>query len=335
MSHSDRMVLQTAGVNDVWHYNEIHLDSSARDSGTNDEPQFFLPRPLNDVLAFKVLSAEIPFSYYLLHDDNNAARFTFYDVLGGTTPYVTRTLALQIPNGSYSCPEDLGAAWEKEMNQAASELNSPPAFKYKVAFAGATGSFTVSAVDASGNPLSPANNTTDPAFHGLSFFFPTTASGESIAAFFGCQPDKVYGNVDLGGDVNAYTYSVSTDLCNITGSNYLQLFSNLGNRLSTNFLSNGSTTSSPPVIARIPVNAAPFDIITYKDLNPSMMFDVGMTQIQNISLSLRLGRSEDHVLHLNEQPWSVVLMVLTQRDTTVGRHVYPDDQASRKRIRVR
>lgn len=325
MSHSDNLVLQTAGVNDVWHYTELHLDSSARDAGTNDEPEFILPIPIHDVMGFKVLSAEIPFSYYLVHDHNSLAEF--YVNYNGTV----QTHSFNIPNGSYGSPEELAKTWQDLIN-----ANVNTSFQYVVDFRPTSGTFAVYAQTSNGTRLRPGD---DPNFHGLLFRFPTGPNGESCGPIFGCFPGRNYGSVheEPADHPPGSLYEVHTELVNLTGPNYLQLFSNLGNQLSNKLLVNGSSTSSPPVIARIPVNAGPFEIITYKDPNPGYLFDTSLSQLQNVQLSLRLGRDENHPLALNNQPWSVVLMVLSQRETTAGRHVYPSDgrNPNNKRIRVR
>ena len=342
MSHSDRLVLQTAGVNDVWHYNELHLDSSARDAGSNDEPVFNLPVPIHDVMGLKVLAAQIPFSYHLIHDHNNTCTFYLYQNPG--TPQAT-PFTLTIPPGTYTDPYDLAQVWQDEMNRVAAE-NVTQHWTYAVYFHPRTGTLEVFAKKLDGQKMTwqsnqgPTVGITDPAdlFHGIAFSFPQDPNGESCAAMFGCQPNVVYGEIKLddptGPTAQQYVYEIFTDLINLTGPNYLQLFSNLGNKLSNNLLLNGSTTASPPVIAHIPVNTDPYEVIDYRDPNPSFLFDTSLSQIQSIQLSLRLGREENHILHLNNQSWSVILIFLTQRETTAGRHVYPDE-SSNKRIRVR
>lgn len=344
MSQSASVVLQTAGVNDIWHYNELHLDSSARDGGTNDEPTFVLPDPLHDVMGVKVLSAHIPFSYYLVHDDNNSFLFTFWSDQAATG-HRLQTVPLSLSPGSYSTPDDCAQSLADDINaawiafwQAPNRTTQPP-YLYAVRFHPSIGAFELYAtklVNGIPTPVTVANN--DCGFQGLSFQFQVGLTGESCAPVFGFQPSVVYGSVMddpvTTDNANEVTYSVIGKLVNLAGPSYLQLFSNLGNRISNRLLVNGTTTSSPPVLARIPVNAPPYGTISYTDPNPSFAFDVGLSQLQNISLSLRLGRQETHPLHLNDQAWSIVLLVLTQRDTSAGRLVYPPEGGN-KRIRVR
>jgi hypothetical protein len=68
------------GLNDTYQYNEICLDSldsngvSSNGSSTLDWPTFEIGGKNNvaNVAAFKVLSAEIPFSYYVFSSENNS-----------------------------------------------------------------------------------------------------------------------------------------------------------------------------------------------------------------------------------------------------------------------
>jgi hypothetical protein len=66
MASTDRLPLvQTQGVNDLWEYHELHLDSAARDGGSNCTPSFTLPSPLHRVVGYRVLSVVVPYRYPL------------------------------------------------------------------------------------------------------------------------------------------------------------------------------------------------------------------------------------------------------------------------------
>lgn len=104
MSAAGNEIIQTPGVNDVYEYNEIHLDSTQRDAGTNDHPFFDLHIPLSAVLGLKLLSAQIPWTVYNVVADgptqNNVYRTS------GTTRFV--------PPGFYDAPQLLAALKSNE-----------------------------------------------------------------------------------------------------------------------------------------------------------------------------------------------------------------------------
>lgn len=69
-------VLQTQGINDVYEYNEIHLDSRQADNrGEPDgqtHPRFAITPPIPFAIGVKVLSAQIPFSWDIVTPTNNS-----------------------------------------------------------------------------------------------------------------------------------------------------------------------------------------------------------------------------------------------------------------------
>lgn len=80
--------VQTSGINDIYEYQEVHLDSGKRDSGDNNHPYFVLHPVIQKVLAVKVTSAEIPLTHYNVNTTNN----TF--VMGAAT--------IVLPTGNYT-----------------------------------------------------------------------------------------------------------------------------------------------------------------------------------------------------------------------------------------
>lgn len=328
MSHDENTPVQTAGVNDIWRYNELHLDSAARDAGTNDEPTFHLPVPLQNVMGIKVLSAQIPFSYYVLEDDDTAITLWTSQVINNQRTLNPNPVTLHIPAGTYGDADYLASTLQNTLNSAVQGAN----YRYAVQFQPAAGQMKIYATKtADGSEITQTSDTGDTTFYGVMLQFPSSPSGGSLAQVLGMSPDAVYGNIPADNTTQP-AYSVNTGFLNLTGPQYLQVYSNLAQRLSTTFLTNGSTTPYPPVIARIPVNVNPFQTITYTDANPAMFFDTTLDRVQTVNLSLRLGRREDNALSLNGVPWQIVIMVLTQRDTVLGRHTH--DDKGRKRVRV-
>jgi hypothetical protein len=119
---------QTGGINDVFAYKEIQLDSHQRDAGTNDEPVFYLAPAIHNVLAIKVVAAQIPFSYYVFDDHNN--RFVLVDPSG------THDVAL--PTGNYDAI--------KLANTLMAVLNAAsPTHGYFASYSAVNGKLTVTA----------------------------------------------------------------------------------------------------------------------------------------------------------------------------------------------
>lgn len=100
--------LQTSGVNDVWSYREIHLDSSARDGGSNESPVFSLSVPLHDVLAFQVLRVHVPHGYSTVNSRNDKVSIGINVNDYGAVP--PTAVVARIPHGVYKDPLSLAQA---------------------------------------------------------------------------------------------------------------------------------------------------------------------------------------------------------------------------------
>lgn len=82
------------GVADVLRYNEWHIDSSELTYGTINKPTFNLQREFNNIIGFKVIECQIPFSFYIFQSGRNA--FTL------TEPTSSATGTATIPPGNYT-----------------------------------------------------------------------------------------------------------------------------------------------------------------------------------------------------------------------------------------
>jgi hypothetical protein len=293
--------LQTAGVNDVYEYNEIHLDSVARDAGTNDEPVFVINPPFDNVLGIKLVSAQIPFTYYVFDDTNGS-----FQILPGADPAQARTVTL--PPGNYTVTS-ISAPLTAALGAATGDT-------YSFIYSGATGRFTL-------------RSTTGQVF-ALAFGSDAGDDGVTNPRLWlgfagGINPSDASGNL-----VAPYT-------ANITGPNYLYVTTSFGGRISRNIRVNGGSTPEAPAIAKIPVTVNPYGLITYTDPSGSYAFDMSNGQVQNLKVGLMFGHTLQKV-RMNGSPWSLVLHVLTQRDTTVSRRVTDKGEGAntgQKRIRVK
>lgn len=294
---SDQPV-QTAGINDVYEYNEVHLSSFQRDSGDNDHPQWNLQPELHSVLGVKVLSAQIPYSFYTIVDSGSARNNVLNITQDAGLPAV-----ITLPPGSYSA------------NQLADALQDVANNAFHVPVLGVTwdirnGKYTITNKLTSGGTryLGLANN---PLADVLGFPrsdipFPTTSPYQLVAPY----------------------------VANVAGPNSLYLVSRtLGGRLSRNVRCNGGSTANPPVVAKIPLNVNYGEVVNYTDPNPAPCFDTSMALFSTMDFEL-INADTLLPVELNGLSWSVSLQVLTQRDTSVTRSMGDQHTGSaRKRLR--
>lgn len=293
--------VQTSGVNDVFAYNELHLDSVERDGGSNDQPFFVLQPAFSEVMAVKLVGARIPFTYHVFNDGNNA--FQLVPDVGGA-PDTVHTV--RVPVGNYSVATLVPAL------QAALSAVSP-ADAYTVSYDAAAGRLVV--VADSGKPFALRFGTGD-ADRGISNprIWLGFAGGDNLS----------------DGDGRLAAPSVA----NLTGPNYLYLVSSaLGGRVSRNLRVNGGAALEPLVLAAIPVTVNPWGVVIYQDPTTEYAFDFSMGQVQKVDLALVFGHTGQTV-NMNGSPWSVTFQVLTQRDTSVARNV-KTDLVGNKRLRVK
>lgn len=114
------------GIADFLRYNEVYLDSSDRTYGSTDRPHYAL-QPLTNVVGFKLLDAQIPFSYYVFPDGRNT--FQMYE------PSSDATVTVTIPPGNYT-PSSFTTVLSTAL-QTVGEAT------YTVTFSTATGKFKV------------------------------------------------------------------------------------------------------------------------------------------------------------------------------------------------
>lgn len=93
---SEVPINQCSGVNDIYEYNELHLDSAARDQGDNNQPIFMLQPALSSIMGVKLVSAQIPFTFYVFNEKNNT--FSYYPT-GDTN---ANPVTITIPIGNYT-----------------------------------------------------------------------------------------------------------------------------------------------------------------------------------------------------------------------------------------
>lgn len=299
-------VLQTQGVNDVYEYNEIHLDSHQADNRNTDQgaihPRFAITPPINNAIGIKVLTAQIPFTWNVVTPANN--HFTI------------NTKGIDIPPGNYTLTSFV--AWLNAYAQPDGvTADSALVWTYDER----SGSLGI---------YDPSRTSTAPPTYTVSF----SAANGPIDLFGIPETGGSYDVIGPGADPNNPTYTLFPGTANMTGSNYLLLTSaSLAGRLAKNIRINGETTPHPIVLAKIPITVNPGGIILYSDVSPGYAFDMSLEQLQNIDLIMLDGTTLTPLIP--RSPWSVSLMVLSQRETSVPRiRDVPTLNGIAKRLRI-
>lgn len=278
------------GIDEDYDYREIDLESNRRAFGSpNNSPIWAIDSyALNNVVGLKVISAQIPFSYYVIWNNgvqgNNS--FTLTDNAG------TNTVVLPIGNyTSTTILPVLGLALT-----TASGVNT-----YTVTYSSSTGRLTIT-----------SSNTTNP-------YFVTFGADNSLHAgpWLGFSSNQSANSISgiLSGD----------KLLDITGPSTLRLNSNLGGSLAYKIIQPGSATGqanqgtvSGNILASIPVTANPFGFMNYEDPADTFWFDTGDQCLNTINLYFTWGAMENpSVVDFNGVHWQVKLCVLTPKRNNI------------------
>ena len=137
------------GIADYLNYNEWEADSTDRTTGTIDHPNFILQKELTDVVGFKVLEVEIPFSYYVINSINNTLTLT--EPGGANAP-----VAITMVPGNYTA-SSLAQALENGLNNAPGSIAT-----YNVTYSSSTAKFTVTSSVGEAFRLTFGTSTSDP-----------------------------------------------------------------------------------------------------------------------------------------------------------------------------
>lgn len=272
------------GLNNTYDYYEFAIDSLDNSgSGTGgvsalNWPSFYVggKNPLTRVRGLKILSAEIPFSYYVFTSKNN----TFELSANGTSGWVT----VSIPPGNYTKDSILPVL--KTIIEGVLPGTMTVTYNsstMKLFFSGGAVGFGVFFRFAEDVLVSPR------------FWLGFNAG---VTGFAGV------------GSISAQNVAL------LSGPNYLYINSTLFGQLTNNYLptSNSSTNGNTgPQIAKVPVTCDSGEIIYYNDPDPQKYFDIGdSNSIQKIDFYLSIGTSED-VLDLNGLSFSLKMALLLEK----------------------
>lgn len=300
MSSRSVDIIQTAGVNDVYNYIEIHLDTQFADNKPDVtlstarpippiHPEWTLSPPVSDVLGVKLLTAQIPYTADVVNSTNN----TFSTDVG----------QYDIPVGNYNVTELLAA-----LNALTIDPGQANAPYLEWSYVSRTGSLAARSLDGTDHSL---------------------VLGEA-------SPVGLFG---LGGPETLTITPDGTSIpgiLNVSGPNYFLLTSRaIASRIHANVRVNGTHSPNPLILAKIPNTVNPGGVLLYTDPSPGYAFDMNLDQLTTIDLQLLRGDTLQPVEF--KAPWSVTLAVLTQRDTTIARNrdVPQKSGNNAKRIRVR
>lgn len=302
--------MEVFGISENYQYVELELDSKDGSQTISTEskldwPTFFLNRPLQDVIAVKVLQAEIPFSFYIFNSNNNT--FTLAESGVGGTATVT------IPVGNYTS-SSLAAAFGTALTTASSTLGVKT---YTVAYSTLTQKFSITS---------------------------TAAAGTTFTLTFGTSTDtgntnpRFYLGFPAGATVSSATPAMtSPNVPQISGPNYVYINSETLGMTSNCFLPQGAANLNSglngPQLARVPINCNPGGIAYYTDPDPQKYFDLeNLYQLTSFDVYVSLGNTSSELpLRFNGTGFSVKIGLVLKRPL-VARIMNPNQNGGSRMV---
>jgi hypothetical protein len=285
------------GLNDSLKYFEFQLDSldassSNRDGvASTDWPLFLLggKAPLSNIAAFKIIEAQIPFTYYVFNDVNtdntstNLSRWTLTEIgAGAGGPYFPK-----IAIGNYAGGDALATALTTALNAVSSG--------YTVTYSSQTQKLTFT--------------TTKINVTGFSFTFGTSTNS-------GNKNPRLYIGFPGGVTSSVATTLISPNVILLSGANYVYVNSNALGNLTNMYLPQGAVNlgggNSGPQMAKIPISCNSGEVSYWQDPDPQKWFDVENLNILNqVDFYLSLGNTSGQIpLELNGISFSLKLAIL-------------------------
>jgi len=301
-------------------YYEFELDSlDAEKAAVNgvsaiDWPMFQIggKKPLENIVAFKILEVQIPFTWYVFNSSNNT--FVYQDNLVG--PFT-----ITFPIGNYTATQITVIL--------AGLLNAVQGtFVYTVTHDNALQKFTIW-----NNVANSAN-----AF-ALTFGLNTDNVGNTNPALLlGYNAGVNSSNGYLASGTNFGVFLTAPNAMSVTGPNYLYINSTKLGTLTDIYLPRGAANlgggNAGPQMAKVPVNVQPGGIVYWSDPNPDRWFDLeNLGSLTEIDFYLSVGNTSAQTpLQLNGQPFSLKLGLL-MNDFSSG--AYSSGPQSNDRVRSR
>lgn len=285
------------GLNDSLKYYEFQLDSldatssNSVGAASTDWPLFLLggKAPLSNIAAFKIIEAQIPFTYYVFNDVNtdnsstNLARWTLTETgAGAGGPYYPK-----IAIGNYSGGDALATALTTALNNVS--------IGYIVSYSSRTQKLTF---------FTTKSNVT-----GFSFTFGTPTNS-------GNKNPRLYIGFPGGVTSSTGTTLISPNVILLSGANYVYVNSNSLGNLTNMYLPQGAANlgggNSGPQMAKIPINCNSGEVSYWQDPDPQKWFDVENLNVLNqVDFYLTLGNTTGETpLKLNGISFSLKLAIL-------------------------
>lgn len=281
--------MDTYGISDQYDYIELSLDSEDFSYAQNsihkplNWPLFEIggARTLTNVVALKVISVEIPFSYYIFNDLNNT--FTLTESTSGAS-------VITITPGNYTSSQMI-----TELN--AQFITGGATAVYTVTYSSITNKFTI---------------TSDGGGANASFTLTFGSAGDTTNT----DPHWFLG-FDSGVNASTLLVLISPNVILLSGPNYIYVNSQLQGQLTNNILPTGAENlgggNRGPQIAKVPVTTGPGSVIFYNDPAPEYWFNVGFIDVmQNIDFYLTLGNFREPI-KLNGLAFQIKLGILKQK----------------------
>lgn len=309
-------VLQTAGINDVWTYHELHLDSSARDGGSNESPFFALSRPLHDVVGLQLLHVDVALNFKLVDWYNNRVSIGINtNDYAGPNPTAQ---VVRLPPGTYTSLDDLAQAVAASFDPM---LQRSFPGRYRMDVDGdENGNLVFRIVDRNSGVFCPP----DP--NGI-YQFSIAVQGErpdldqlprspmspfSVAASLGFEEGRLYWHLP-----NTFTPPLAP---RFRLPRALYLGASFADLISDQILFNGTSDNAPAALERLPITDWIDRRLVLDSPQSTMFFSIPLSTVQNLTLYLRFAESfwKSLPLDLNGTPWSLTLGVLTQKEQNEG-----------------
>jgi len=290
--------VQTIGINDIFEYSTIFLDSAEYEQGSRNRPNFQLRTPISNVVGIKIISATIPFSWYTVHAINK----TFTVIMKNTTSGVYTTSTITLTEGSYTASE-MATELQTKINTALGGT------AMVVTTSSTTGKFTFTYTFTAPNHfwgLWFSKYTTSPAR--ILGMMGTAIKNDTYAT--GKETDATY--INLASIVSTTDVLTSPYVADLMDYQYIMLNGNLGGRLNQYLRTNGASTPDPVVIAKIPVAGNRFQLIQYTDDDPNYYYEFGNQTLSNLEFFFSTGYGED-IIDFNGLAFQIKLGVLTEK----------------------
>jgi hypothetical protein len=290
------------GLNDSLKYYEFQLDSldasgsNAEGAASTDWPLFLLggKAPLSNIAAFKIIEAQIPFTYYVFNSVNtdntatNLARWTLTEFgAGAGGPYYPK-----IAVGNYTGGDSLATQLQTAINAVSSG--------YVVTYNSQLQKLVFIC-----NKLNVTS---------FNFTFGTSTNS-------GNKNPRLYIGFPGGTTSSVATTLVSPNVILLSGANYVYVNSNALGNLTNMYLPQGAVNlgggNSGPQMAKIPINCNSGEVSYWQDPDPQKWFDVENLNVLNrVDFYLSLGNTTAEIpLKLNGVSFSLKLAILVNTFT--------------------